>query len=109
MLNCRRLLVDSFKVRELLSTIFEIIINTINKRTGGSAKYIIHHYKDFVINLSRGEDYRREFTDALREYIQIDNFKYIVYTNKLFMKDSIRLWLNWLFRSDRSKTRNPLI
>ena len=84
-LNVGMLLTNSLKARELRSTMLDIVIDTINKRSGGSTKYINQREEDFVVNLLRGEDYRKEFTDALREYVDMGNFKYIVYTNKVYV------------------------
>jgi len=84
-LNVGMLLTNSLKARELRSTMLDIVIDTINKRSGGSTKYINQRDEDFVVNLLRGEDYRKEFTDALREYVDMGNFKYIVYTNKVYV------------------------
>ena len=84
-LNVGMLLTNSQKARELRSTMLDIVIDTINKRSGGSTKYINQREEDFVVNLLRGEDYRKEFTDALREYVDMGNFKYIVYTNKVYV------------------------
>lgn len=85
LLNIGMLLTDSLKARELRSTILDIVIDTINKRTGGGTKYINQRDEDFVGNLLRGEDYRREFTDALRDYVDMGNFKYLVYTDKVYV------------------------
>ena len=84
-LNVGMLLTNSLKARELRSTMLDIVIDTINKRSGGSTKYINQREEDFVVNLLRGEDYRKEFTDALREYVDMGNFKYIVYTNRVYV------------------------
>ena len=84
-LNVGMLLTNSQKARELRSTMLDIVIDTINKRSGGSTKYINQREEDFVVNLLRGEDYRKEFTDALREYVDMGNFKYIVYTNRVYV------------------------
>lgn len=84
MLNLGMLLSDSEKAKEMRSTILDIVIDTINKRTGGGTKYINQRDEDFVVNLLSGEDYRKEFTDALRDYVAMGNFKYIVYTNKIY-------------------------
>lgn len=84
-LNLGMLLTDSLKARELRSAILDIVIDTINKRTGGSTKFINQRDEDFVVNLLRGEDYRREFTDALRDCVDMGNFKYIVYSNKIYV------------------------
>lgn len=84
-LNVGMLLTDSEKARQLRSAILDIVIDTINKRTGGQTKYINQRDEDFVVNLLRGEDYRREFTDALRDCVDMGNFKYIVYTDKVYV------------------------
>jgi hypothetical protein len=78
------LLTTSDKAKELRSVILDIVIDTINKRTGGNTKFINQRDEDFVVNLLRGEDYRREFTDALRDYVDLGPFKYIVYTDKIY-------------------------
>lgn len=83
-LNVGMLLSESNKARELRSAILDIVIDTINKRTGGNTKYINQRDEDFVFNLFRGEDYRKEFTDALRYYVDMGNFKYMVYTDKIY-------------------------
>jgi len=83
-LDVAMLLTDSDKAKELRSIILDIVIDTINKRTGGNTKYINQRDEDFVVNLLKGEDYRREFTDALRDYVDMGNFKYMVYTDKVY-------------------------
>jgi len=84
-LNIAMLLSDSDKARLLRSRILDIVIAVINQRCGGSTKYINQRDEDYVHNLLRGEDYRKEFTDALRDYVDMGNFKYIVYTNKIYV------------------------
>jgi len=83
-LNIAMLLSDSDKARELRSLILDITIDTINKRTGGSTKYINQRDENYLINLLRGEDYRKEFTDALRNCVDMGAFKYMVYTDKIY-------------------------
>ena len=83
-LNVAMLLADSGKARELRSVILDIVIDTINKRTGGSTKYINQRDEDYIVNMLRGEDYRKEFTDALRDCVDMGNFKYMVYTDKIY-------------------------
>ena len=84
-LNVGMLLTDSERAKMLRSAILDIVIDTINKRTGGNTKYINQRDEVFVVNLLRGEDYRREFTDALRDCVAMGNFKYIVYTDKVYV------------------------
>ena len=79
-LNIAMLLTDSNKARELRSLILDIVIDTINTRTGGSTKYINQRDEDYVVNMLRGEDYRKEFTDALRHCVDMGSFKYLVFS-----------------------------
>ena len=83
-LNIAMLLVDSEKARSLRSAILDIAIDTINRRTGGGTKYINQRDEDFITNMLRGEDYRREFTDALRDCVNMGNIKYMIYTDKVY-------------------------
>ena len=98
-LNIAMLLTDSEKARELRSVILDIVIDTINKRTGGSTKYINQRDEDFIGNLLRGEDYRKEFTDALRDFVDMGNFKYMVYTDKIY---------NSIFKENAAEYRRVL-
>jgi len=83
-LNIAMLLTTSDKAKELRSVILDIVIDTINKRTGGNTKYINQRDEEFVVNLLKSEDYRKEFTDALRDYVDMGPFKYMVYTDKIY-------------------------
>ncbi|MCB9017069.1 MAG: DNA-binding protein [Prevotellaceae bacterium] len=83
-LNVAMLLTDSEKAKQLRSIMLDIVIDTINKRTGGSTKYINQRDEDYIVNMMRGEDYRKEFTDALRDCVDMGNFKYMVYTDKIY-------------------------
>jgi hypothetical protein len=83
-LNIAMLLNDSEKARQLRSVMLDIVIDTINKRTGGSTKYINQRDEDYIVNMMRGEDYRKELTDALRDCVDMGNFKYMIYTDKVY-------------------------
>ena len=98
-LNIAMLLTDSNKARDLRSIILDISIDTINKRTGGSTKYINQRDEDYMYNMLRGEDYRKEFTDALRDCVDLGNFKYMVYTDKVYRS---------IFKENAAEYRNIL-
>ena len=99
LLNIAMLLTDSEKARELRGFILDIVIDTINKRTGGGTKYINQRDEDYLVNMLRGEDYRREFTGALRDCVDMGNFKYMVYTDKVY---------NSIFKENASEYRRIL-
>ena len=84
-LNIAMLLTDSENARILRSRILDIVISVINQRCGGSTKYINQRDEDFINNMLRGEDYRKEFTDALRDCVDMGNLKYVIYTNKIYV------------------------
>lgn len=84
-LNVGMLLTDSEKARQLRSVILDIVIDVINKRSGATTKYINQRDEDFVVNFMRGEDYRKQYVDALHDCVAMGNFKYVVYTNKIYV------------------------
>lgn len=84
-LNISMLLAESERARLLRQTILDIVIDTINQRTGGATKYINQRDEDFIYAYFREEDYRKEFTDSLRDYVDMGNFKYPMYTNKIYV------------------------
>jgi hypothetical protein len=83
-LNIAMLLVESERAKILRGIILDIVIDTINKKTGGSTKYINQRDEDFIISFMRGEDYRKEFTDALKLYVDMGSIKYAIYTDKIY-------------------------
>lgn len=83
-LNIGMLLTESEIARELRSTILDIVIDTINKKTGGGTKYINQRDSSFIIAYFKNENYRKAFTDALRDYVEMGNFKYPLYTDKIY-------------------------
>ncbi|MCK5632505.1 DNA-binding protein [bacterium] len=85
LLNLGMLLTDSNKAKVLRSIILDIVLDTINKRTGGSTKYINQRDEDFILSYYKEESYRKEFTDALSKYILMGNAKYAIYTNKIYI------------------------
>lgn len=83
-LNLAMLLTESEKAKTLRSVVLDIVLDTINKRTGGSTKYINQRDGDFILSYYKEESYRKEFTDALSNYIAMGNAKYAIYTNKIY-------------------------
>lgn len=83
-LNLSMLLVESEKARTLRSAILDIVIDTINQKTGGNVKYINQRDKDFVIQYFKGEFYKREFINALENYVKLGLVKYPIYIDKIY-------------------------
>lgn len=83
-LNMAMLLSESENARILRQTMLDIVIDLVNQKTGGSTKYINQRDKDFVGAFLQEENYRREFTDALRDCVDMDNFKYAIFTDMIY-------------------------
>ncbi len=83
-LNLAMLLKESDRAQLLRQTMLDIVIDTINKKTGGSTKYINQRDEAFISAYFKEENYRKEFTNALKDYTTMGNFKYAVYTDKIY-------------------------
>jgi hypothetical protein len=75
-LNIAMLIAESERARLLRQTILDIVIDTINQRTGGATKYINQRDADFIHSYFLEENYRKEFTDALLDFVDMGKFKY---------------------------------
>ena len=83
-LNLAMLLPGSDRARLLRQAILDIAIDTVNERAGGKTKYINQRDEEYLTSAFAGENYRREFTDALRDCVAMGNFKYAIYTDKVY-------------------------
>jgi len=83
-LNLGMLLTESEKAKILRSMILDIVIDVMNQKAGGHAKYINQRDEDFLIQTIKEENYRKKFTDALNNCVAMGNIKYAVYTNKVY-------------------------
>jgi hypothetical protein len=84
-LNLSMLLTESERAGLLRKAILDIVIDTINRRTGGGTKYINQRDEDFIQSAFIEENYRKQFTDALRDCVDMGNFKYALYTDKIYV------------------------
>ena len=84
-LNLGMLLTESAKAKELRSFILNIVIDVLNKKMGGSAKYINQREEEFLPSAIREYNYRQEYTNALDNYIEANKFKYSQLTDKIYV------------------------
>ena len=110
-LNIAMLLAESERATLLRQTILDIVIDTINQRTGGGTKYINQRDEDFIFAYFQEENYRKEFTNALRDYVDMGNFKYPLYTDKIYVsifRENAREYRSVLKLHDKDKVRDTL-
>lgn len=84
-LNIAMLMTESERAALLRKAILDIVIDLVNQKTGGGTKYINQRDQDFITAFYQNENYRKEFTDALRDYVNMGNFKYPMYTDKIYV------------------------
>ncbi len=111
LLNLAMLLVESEKAKILRGVILDIAIDTINSKTGGSTKYINQRDEDFILSYFENENYRKEFTEALRDYVNMGNAKYGIYTNKIYrsiFRENADEYRKILKLENKDKTRDTM-
>lgn len=84
LLNISMLVTESERARIIRSRILDIVLDTIAEKAGGHTKYINQRDGDFLSASLAQDGYRREFTDALRDCLDMNRLKYAVYTNKIY-------------------------
>ena len=84
-LNLAMLMTESRRAGLVRQLILDIVIDTINARTGGGTKYINQRDEDFIHSAFIEENYRKQFTDALKDCVAMGNFKYSVYTDRVYV------------------------
>jgi len=108
-LNLAMLVSESERARLLRQAILDIVIDTINQRTGGGTKYINQRDEDFLQSAFIEENYRKQFTDALKDCVDMGNFKYTLYMDKIYVsifKEKAREYGKVLRLDARSSVRD---
>jgi hypothetical protein len=78
------LLTESQKAKEIRARILDITISVITQKSGGHTKYINQRDADYLPAVFQEENYRKEFTSALKNYVNGNNWKYSKYTNLIY-------------------------
>ena len=84
-LNMAMLLSESDKARALRQLMLDIVIDIINNKTGGGTKYINQRDQNYLSASLQEENYRRQFTDVLKECVVDNNFKYPHFTDMIYV------------------------
>ena len=68
-LNIGMLLTESEKAKWLRARILDIVIATINEKTGGGTKYINRRDREYLPAAIQEENYHKNLTDAVNKYV----------------------------------------
>ncbi|RKM51455.1 DNA-binding protein, partial [Moraxella catarrhalis] len=74
-LNLAMLVTESERAKFIRSKMLDIVIDVINQKAGGSTKYINQRDENYLSSAFTEENYRRQFTDALKNYLEMDRHK----------------------------------
>lgn len=110
-LNLGMLLIESEIAKALRSKILDIVIDSLNEKAGGSTKYINQRDEDFLNTILKEPHYRKEFTNALNLYLDLGNFKYPVYTSKIYefiFKENATEYKKILNLSEKDNARDTM-
>ena len=108
-LNLAMLISESEQAKMLRQLMLDVVIDLINRKTGGGTKYINQRDKDFVFASLQEENYRRQFTDALKNYVEEDKYKYANFTDLIYVsvfKENAREYRKILDLKAKDKVRD---
>lgn len=83
-LNFSMLLKTSERARDVRTRILDITMDVLNGKTYGDTKYINRNDKDFLSQSQREAVERKNFTNSIRNYIEMGNYKYAYFTNEVY-------------------------
>lgn len=83
-LNLGMLLAESERARALRARILDIVLDTIAERAGGHTKYINQRDQDYLHAAFQEHQHRKEFTRVLNDCLQMGNYKYAYYTDRIY-------------------------
>lgn len=83
-LNLGMLLTESEPARLLRSRLLDIVLDVMAERAGGHTKFINQRDENYLVSALQEVNYRRQFTDALDNYVEGNQWKYARFTNLIY-------------------------
>lgn len=111
-LNIGMLLTESEKAKVLRSAILDLVIATINEKTGGGTKYINRRDVNYISSAITEENYRRNLTSAMNQYVEGHHtYKYSQITDYIYkavFKENAKEYRNILKLDAKDNVRHTL-
>lgn len=110
-LNLAMLLTESERAKAIRSRMLDIVLDTIAERSGGHTKYINQRDRDYLPSAFQESQHRKEFTSALSQCVDMGNYKYALYTDRIYQsifKENAREYRKVLQLEDRDKPRETM-
>lgn len=83
-LNLAMLVTESERAKAIRSRMLDIVLDVLAEKSGGQTKFINQRDQDYLPSAFMEDSYRKQFTDALRDCLEMGNMKYAVYTDKIY-------------------------
>ncbi|MFZ2430427.1 MAG: hypothetical protein WAW57_04705 [Lutibacter sp.] len=102
------LLKESEIAQLLRSKMLDIVLDTINEQTGGGTKFINRRDANYLPAAMQESNYRKDFTSALSRYVNMGNYKYSLYTDKIYQsifRENAKEYKQILKLSEKEKFR----
>jgi hypothetical protein len=84
LLNLAMLLTESERAKAIRTRLLDIVMDVLAERTGGHTKYINQRDERYLTASFEEQSYRKQFTDALDQYIVEHKWKYVRFTNLIY-------------------------
>ena len=98
-LNLAMLLTESEKAKAIRSRLLDIVMDVLAERTGGHTKYINQRDDRYLTATFQEQTYRKQFTDALDQWLVPNQWKYVRFTNLIYQS---------IFRENAAEYRKVL-
>lgn len=111
LLNLAMLVTESDRAKAIRSRMLDLVIDIIAEKAGGHTKYINQRDKDYLPTAYMEESYRKQFTDALKDCLDMGHFKYAIYTDKIYQAvfcENATEYKKVLRLADKDKTRETM-
>lgn len=111
-LNVGMLLTESEKAKYVRSRILDIVISTINEKTGGGTKYINRRDREYLPAAIQEDNYRKNLTDAINKYVDgHKTYKYAQITDMIYkavFREKAKEYKKLLSLSEKDNLRRTL-
>ena len=111
LLNLAMLVTESDRAKAIRSRMLDIVLDVIAEKTGGHTKYINQRDRDYLPAAYMEDSYRKQFTSALKLYLEMGSHKYAVYTDKIYKAvfcENAAEYKKVLKLADTDKTRDTM-
>lgn len=110
-LNLAMLVTESDRAKVIRSRMLDIVLDVVAERTGGHTRFINQRDQDYLPSAFMEDSYRKQFTNALRDHVDMGNHKYAVFTDKIYQAvfcENAREYKQVLRLADSDSTRDTM-